>query len=869
MTVVSAIRSVFSQGPRTTAEQLRERLGRFRDLVEQNDRVLELIADAGEKLGGEYVFDATYLRDLADRLQGAARAVVEDLNAIAQGRYTELGTALAEIDEAVRAALECRMLVPAAPWVLPLAEVGIDQLEVVGAKMARLGEVGSRLGCHVPDGFVVTTRACRELLAAAGVLDDIDELGNLQGAGEADLEAHACRIREAILRTPLPRELSRTLKREVERLQKPGEKDVLFAVRSSAAEEDGELSFAGQYASVLGVAAEGIQDAYRTVVSSLYAPAVLDYMRRHRVAAQCNTMAVGVLRMVPARASGVAYSVDPSSPERDVLLVSAARGLGKLVVEGGARVDRLEVSRGRGHEVVAAHIATQATMFVALRGGGTVEVAVPEGERAGAALAPWETAELGAIVCRIERYMRTAQDVEWAVDHTGRVWVLQARPLHVAAVDRLPDQELGDVLDRYPVLLRERGEVACRGVGSGRVRVVSGDDARPEDIPPGAVVVARAATPRLGGLLAGASAVVTDLGSATGHFAAVARDFRVPTLVDTEIATRVLEEGVEVTVDAEDGVVYAGRVEELLRRQLLALSSFESSAEFRILRRMLRRIAPLHLRDPTDPGFSARACTTYHDLIRFAHEKAIAELTHVGWMKTSRDVPWVRRLALPIPLDLMLIDLGGGFRTGGEGPTVPPSDVTSRPLVPLLDALCGEDVWQTAPASMDLDGFMSSATRSMSLTGPLSARPEQNLAIASREYLHLSLRLGYHFNIVDTYLGDAAGDNYIYFRFTGGVTELARRSRRAALLRRVLEGHGFVAEGHGDLVVGRIKGLGAKAMIERLRMVGRLIGFTRQLDIHLKTDRLVDLYVERFMSGGAPTGGAPDPAARGERRSEG
>jgi pyruvate,water dikinase len=146
---------------------------------------------------------------------------------------------------------------------------------------------------------------------------------------------------------------------------------------------------------------------------------------------------------------------------------------------------------------------------------------------------------------------------------------------------------------------------------------------------------------------------------------------------------------------------------------------------------------------------------------------------------------------------------------------------------------------------------MSSVTRSASLAGSALARPEQNLAIVSSEYLHLSLRLGYHFNIVDAFVSETPSDNYIYFRFAGGVTELTRRSRRAALLRRILEGHGFVAEGRGDLVIGRIKGLAAGAMLERLGMLGRLIGFTRQLDIFLRHDDLVDRYVAQFMSGGA------------------
>ena len=56
-----------------------------------------------------------------------------------------------------------------------------------------------------------------------------------------------------------------------------------------------------------------------------------------------------------------------------------------------------------------------------------------------------------------------------------------------------------------------------------------------------------------------------------------------------------------------------------------------------------------------------------------------------------------------------------------------------------------------------------------------------------------------------------------------------------------------MAERRGDLVVGRIKSLDADAMLHRLHMVGRLIGFTRQLDIHLRSDQLVDEYVERFL----------------------
>jgi CheY-like chemotaxis protein len=297
-----------------------------------------------------------------------------------------------------------------------------------------------------------------------------------------------------------------------------------------------------------------------------------------------------------------------------------------------------------------------------------------------------------------------------------------------------------------------------------------------------------------------------------------------------------------------------------LCHQLLKRSSFEDSPEFRFLRRVLRRIAPLTLRDPQSAAFTASRCRTYHDVIRFAHEKAIAELTHVGWVRMSGEQPHMGRLDLAIPLDLILIDLGGGFHHRSGTARASLDDVASRPLRPLLEALTADGIWETAPADMDTDGFMSSATRSMALTSPLAGRPTQNLAIVSGEYLHLSLRLGYHFNIVDAHLGDTVADNYIYFRFAGGVTELTRRSRRAALLKQILEDNGFVTEGREDLVIGRVKGLPPDIMADRMSMIGRLIGFTRQLDVFLRSDGLVDEYVERFLGRGPEADDSPQAA---------
>ncbi len=847
--MLERLRALFRHGGAESTERIRKKLTTFRELVEKNDRVLELIADAGEKLGGEYVFDRKYLEDLVGELKGTVHGVVEDLNTLTENRYPELFQVVASVDAGVYAALECRTRLPEGPYIIPLHEAGVEQAELVGEKMGRLGEIGSRLGCRIPEGFVVTTRACRAYLEHAGVVEAAEALRTRVDGELRRMEAEARELQAHVLATSVPRELARAIRREVDRLHttQPG---ALFAVRSSAAEEDGTLTFAGQYETILGVDADDVVDAYQQVVASLFAPSVLRYQHSHRLPPGCGLMAVGCLCMVPARASGVAYTLNPAPGFGRVQLVTSTWGLGKAVVEGEAPVDRFEVLRDEGYPVVDSRIAEKTWKYVARPGRGTVREPVADDERQVPSMSPALVSRLAEAACRIERYMKAAQDIEWAVDDDDRLFILQARPLSIPPAAGDAEHDVSDVVARYPVLLKGRGEVACRGIGIGRVHLLD-DDPSAAEVPPGAVLVTRTASPRLGGFLAGTSAVVTDLGSATGHFAAVARDFRVPTIVATGVATRVLRNGMEVTVDAEENVVYEGRIDELLRHQLLTRSSFEDTSEFRLLRRMLRSIAPLRLRDPQSSSFTASQCRTYHDIIRFAHEKAIAALIDIGWVKATGEQAHLRRLDLPIPLDLILIDLGNGFEPRLGQATVKLEDITSRPLIPVLQALTAEGVWDTAPAEMDMDGFMSSATRSMALTGPLVGRPTQNLAIVGGRYMHLSLRLGYHFNIVDAHLGDAPADNYIYFRFAGGVTELTRRSRRASLLKQILEANGFVTDGREDLVIGRVKGLAAELMEERLRMVGRLIGFTRQLDVYLKNDRLVDRYVEQF-TGGKP-----------------
>jgi pyruvate,water dikinase len=405
------------------------------------------------------------------------------------------------------------------------------------------------------------------------------------------------------------------------------------------------------------------------------------------------------------------------------------------------------------------------------------------------------------------------------------------------------------MLRQHKVLMQNQGVIAYRGIGAGTVWLAE-DEENLDRFPSGAVLVARYAIPLLSRVIPRASAVITDVGSSTSHMATVAREFRVPTIVDTGSATDMLKPGQQVTVDAERNVVYEGHINALLHHQLLERASFESTYEFQLLRRLLKRIAPLTLIDPEGTNFSAQGCKTFHDVLRFIHEKSTQALAQIAEDPGFFQARGGKRLKADLPLNLILIDIGGGLDdSAAKTGWVLPEQIASLPMKALWQGMASPDVWSTNPISADFKGLMSSLTRTQTAAASGNALAGMNVAVLGATYLNLSLRVGYHFTVVDASLGPQLEKNSIFFRFIGGATDISRRSRRAALLMSILEKIGFKVEGKGDLVIARATSPKVERSKNHLYMIGRLIGFARQLDILMTDDATVGIYFERFMAG--------------------
>lgn len=305
--------------------------------------------------------------------------------------------------------------------VLSFAELGRSDVPVAGGKGASLGEL-LRAGIRVPDGFVVTTTAFRTAVGAMGLGERVAALD----AG-VDLTGPCAELRAVVESAPLPDDIAAAVTTGYETLAGP---DQPVAVRSSATSEDSaEASFAGLQDTYLWVRGAGaVLDAVRRCWASLYSVESVTYRLRRGIAEGDLAMAVVVQRMVDSRSSGVMFTRSPLTGDRSVVCVDASWGLGSAVVSGEVTPDSFVVSKVTG-EVTKRLIATKCTWHKPdPAGSGVVERDVPGELQDVPSISAEELAELVETARRVEAHYGCPQDIEWALDDSGAVYLLQSRP---------------------------------------------------------------------------------------------------------------------------------------------------------------------------------------------------------------------------------------------------------------------------------------------------------------------------------------------------------------------------------------------------------------------------------------------------------
>ncbi|MEK6743528.1 MAG: PEP/pyruvate-binding domain-containing protein [Nitrospirota bacterium] len=812
----------------------------FRIFLEHNHAALSAIADLEQAYYSGRSFSLSWAGARYEALWEAALGAVYALASLKGKRAATLETALAAIDRSITEELTPRYAARSTDMVLAFERIAGDAIHSTGAKAANLAKIRNELSLPVPEGFSVTTVATERFLSENGIKDLIAKgLAQVSPDQPEAFERHSDEIRAAIVNAAVPPDIAGEIiqaYRELEKRTRPG---VHVAVRSSAVGEDTEATFAGQYETVLNVAEGGILEAYKQVLASKYSSRAVAYRLRYGLSDRETPMAVAVVAMIDPKASGVMYTSAPSGGTPADISISAVRGLAERLVDGSASPDIFVVDR-ESRRIKDRRIAKQETRMVNLPSGGTILQPVPVHEQSMSSLDDATVQRLAEYGLKLEKLFGAAQDVEWALDGSGSLFIIQSRPLGGSAAGSRSDAPVGEVTG-HQVLL-STGKSASPGIAAGTVFILrEGDTA--ENVPEGAVLVTRTASPDLAKLSGRVSAIITDIGSAASHLASVAREFGVPTIVDAGNATTTLKNGDLVSLTTDPPRIYSGIVGEITALIQPRKKQVFDSPVHRRMRRVLDLVSPLHLTDPGDPSFSPEGCKTVHDIIRYAHEQAVRSMFG---LTDEADVVRSIELKAKIPLELRLIDLGGGLNQGlTTCHEVTPELVQSVPFLAIWKGFSHPGVSWEGGIGLNMSKMLT--LLSASATSEFGPAPGGvSYAIVSGEYMNLSAKFGYHFATVDAFVGGNSVQNYVSLQFSGGAGSYFGKSLRIAFLGSVLRKLGFQVKLRGDLIEGSITDYDRPALEAKLDQMGRLLASSRLLDMALSNQADVERMTEAF-----------------------
>jgi pyruvate,water dikinase len=456
------------------------------------------------------------------------------------------------------------------PFILFFKDISYKDVPLVGGKNASLGEMYSKLtpkGINVPDGFAVTAEAYKYFIQKNHLDDKIREaLKGLDTHDVLDLQRRGRMVRNLILNAQMPKELEEEIRKAYRILEDEYGKNLDVAVRSSATAEDlPDASFAGQQETYLNVRGEdAVVEHVKKCFASLFTDRAISY-REDKGFDHFNVyLSVAVQKMVRSdfACSGVMFTLDTESGFRDVVYITGSWGLGEYVVQGKVNPDEFYVFKPTlklGYKpIVTKRLGSKDVKLV--YGSNPrkplKEVKTTYDERKRFVLDDEEILTLARWALIIEEHYGRPMDIEWAKDGdgktvgTGKLYIVQARPETVHAIK---EQKFYEIYK-----LKGEGKVICTGkavgskIGQGKARVIL-DVSGIAEFKEGEVLVTTMTDPDWEPIMKKASAIVTDKGGRTCHAAIVSRELGIPCIVGTEVATKKITTGQEVTVDCSQG----------------------------------------------------------------------------------------------------------------------------------------------------------------------------------------------------------------------------------------------------------------------------------------------------------------------------
>src|SRR4030042_2876886 len=341
-------------------------------------------------------------------------------------------------------------------FVLWLKEIGREDIPLVGGECGNVVELVVRIGVPVPNGFAVSAYAYQVFLKRTNAAKTIEALlSDMDMADMESLQDVSRKSRKHVEGLSMPKEIEKEILEAYQELCKHvGKKSVAVAVRSSATAEDlPGASFAGQQDTFLNITQKNLLTSIKKCWSSLFTPRAIVYRKEKGFSHDEVLISVAVQKLIFSRVSGVMFTIEPVSGAQDKIVINASPGLGEAVVSGQVTPDEYVIDKGTLH-IAEKHVVKKERQIVSDKKGGTKWVEVPQEFRDSQAITDEEIKRISQYGIEIEKHYGVPQDIEWAVDDKGRIFILQARPETVHGAQKRVTVEERKELMEEEILVR-------------------------------------------------------------------------------------------------------------------------------------------------------------------------------------------------------------------------------------------------------------------------------------------------------------------------------------------------------------------------------------------------------------------------------
>lgn len=436
-------------------------------------------------------------------------------------------------------------------YILWFKEIHKEDTARVGGKGANLGEM-TQMGLPVPKGFALTAQAYFKYLEDNHYKPEIRRLlARIDYKDPQTLNIASQKIKKLIISGKIPDKLSQEI--IFSYLELGGLfKQSLVAIRSSATAEDlPDASFAGQQRSFLNIRGESnVVEKVKECWASLFEPRAIFYRQEKGFDHFKVGLSAIIQEMVPAEISGVMFTADPVTNEKNRIVIEAIYGLGEYIVQGIVTPDRYVIA-AKTYDILTRQVYRQTVQLIKVK-NLTKETIVPKNLQSRRKLSDKQIKDLSKFGKQLHRHYFYPQDIEWTL-YKGQFSIVQTRP--VTTLRRCAHQGKPLIKElRKAILL---GQPASPGIAAGPVKIIKTPKTI-NQINQGDILVTSMTTPDFVPAMKKVNAIVTDRGGQTSHAAIVSRELGVPCIVGTQKATIILKNKQIITVNGTKGEVFSG-----------------------------------------------------------------------------------------------------------------------------------------------------------------------------------------------------------------------------------------------------------------------------------------------------------------------